>query len=285
MKNVPMSKEEFSFFRQWVRGYDILWRDMRTNCLVPNWGEAVCLKDFMIGSVTSGEYAYNVLKNIYPTLKLHWIKSELSLLDARPPMYYQNRLEGELYYLDIKSAYLQLYQYLYLHSKAPFRRQQYPLYDVAQCFVNHSEIPYKAARNAIVGIARSTRNKWVCGSKIWYTTKYNRYLSPTLWYQLMGILNQFARAMLAIGAVWFNVDGYIFQSIKSYELALDFFRERGIAIGHSGFGVGIVSGLNNVHIPGVKETKLDEPSKPVHHLENSNIDFYMHWNDNRRKFI
>ena len=219
MKNVPLKKEEFSFFRQWLRQFPIKWRDMRTNCLVVNWGEAVCLDTYMIGKQTSGEYAYNIMRANYPDLKLKWQKSELELLDVRPPTYFQKLVEGEIAYLDIKSAYWQFYQYLYLHSKLPFKRQQYPLWDISRAFVGHSEISWKAARNAIVGITRSTRNKWVQGNEIWYTKKFNRFLSPSLWFQLIGLFNQFARAMLSLGAVWLNVDGYAFTSIKAYNNA------------------------------------------------------------------
>lgn len=282
MNNVILETPKYTFFREWLRQQPVKWRDYSSSASIPTWGEAACDKAYCIGSKTCAEVSYDLLREYYPHLYLKWRKSELELLDRRPPRLFQGPFVGEMFYLDIKAAYWQFYQYLYLHSDYPYKRQRYPLQPISQEFIGRTQDEWKIARNALVGITRSTKARWRYLDKSWETFKINKYLSPTLWAQLMGILNQIASTMYRFGAVWFNCDGYIFTSHQAYINALHYFEQIGVTIGDKGRGIGSVNGINSVHIPGVKNTDCHHNSKEVYHLEGEEIDHIHYWNLNRR---
>jgi hypothetical protein len=282
MINVILPTPQYTFTREWMRKQPIKWRDLSSSIAIPTWGEAVCDKALTIGSKTCAEVAYDLLKETYPFLYLKWRKSEMELLDRRPPRLFQGPLIGEMFYLDIKAAYHTFYQYLYLHSDYPYKKQRYPLQPVAQEFIGRSDPQWKIARNALVGITRSTKARWVYLDKTWETYKVNKYLSPTLWAQIQGILNQIASVMYKFGAVWFNCDGYVFTSQQAYTDALQWFEEKEIVIGDKGHGIGSINGINSIHIAGVKNTETRHSSKEVYHLEAEDIDHLYYWNLNRK---
>lgn len=285
MKNVILPTEEYTFCREWLRGQPIKWRDMSSSMAVPNWGDCITDKTFSIDGRSCAQIAYEILKEYYPGLSLKWRKEELELLALRAPLLYSGPYVGQCFYLDIKSAYWQFYSYLYLHSDYPYKRQRYPLWSLSREFVGRYSPEWKIARNALTGICRSTHNKWVCQDKVWKTRKVNPYLSPTLWGQLMGLFNQIAFDMQRIGAIWFNTDGFIFSSEEAYTKALNYFEEREIVIGEKGIGIGSISGINCIDIPGVKTTKNRQGSKEVYHLEATEIDHYHYWNLNRKAIL
>lgn len=285
MKNLIYPTVEYTHRRERLRKLDVKWRDMSSSCAIPNWGEAVCDEAYCIGDDTCAQIAYATLKRHFPGLELKWRKEEMVLLDHRSPKVFRFPIVGEISYIDIKSAYLQIYQYLYLHSDFPYKRQKYSLYELAQEFKGREGDKWKIVRNAVLGITASTRNKWVCRDKVWYVPKRNKYLSPTLWAQMQGILNQIASNMIDLGAVWVNTDGYAFTSVQQYDKALQFLNERGIEVGDKGTGQGFINGLNSVHIPGVKETRNNQRSNAVYHLETSDIDHLTLWMNNRKELL
>ena len=133
-----------------------------------------------------------------------------------------------------------------------------------------------------MGITRSTKQRWRFQDKSWETPKVNKYLSPTLWAQLMGLLNQIAAQMYKFGAIWFNCDGYVFTSQQAYTNALQWFQEKDITIGDKGCGQGSIKGINSIRIDGVKHTDCWNNSKEVFHLEGEEIDHLHYWNLNRK---
>lgn len=282
MKNVILPTERYTYTREWMRKQPIKWRDLSSSMAVPAWGEAICDKALTIQDKTCAEIAYDFLVEYYPHLFLRWRKGEFQLLDRRPPRLYQGPFVGEMFYLDIKAAYWQFYQFLFLHSDYPYKRQRYPLKPISQEFIGRSEKEWKITRNALVGITRSTKAKWVYMEKTWETFKVNKYLSPTLWAQLMGLLNQIAAIMYKFGAIWFNCDGYVFTSQQAYTNALQYFDDIGVTIGDSGIGVGSINGINSIHIAGVKNTETFNSSKEIFHLEAEDIDHLHYWNLNRK---
>lgn len=284
MKNIPLSPTDYQFLRDWLRTQDdVIWRDLRTSLMIPKWGEAPCNSDFLIGDLTCAQVAYQALTEEYPGLSLRWLSWELDFLDWRPPMFFVGApIRGQIGYIDLKAAYWTFYRYLFLHSKFPFKRQQYPLQNVASLFNGSTTPQWKIARNAVIGITRSTRNKWCQGPNIWFTKKKNKYLSPTLWAQLMGLLNQIAQDMMALpGCAYINTDGYAFTDLRAYHAAISYFTDRDLVIS-GGIGEGFIDGINSVHIPGVKETKELIPSKPVFRMMEVDVDFYSLWNNNRK---
>lgn len=284
MKNVALPPDQFEQFKLWLRGQEgIKWRDISSACLIPSWGETICNEDFMIGDLSCAQYGYKVIQEHNPGLSLKWRKEEMYLLDYRPPWYFEGLYTGPVWHLDIIGAYSQFYRHLYWHSEWPYKRQKYPLWGIAEHFSQQPQTPkFKIARNSIVGIARSTRNKWVQGANIWYTNKVNKYLSPTLWGQLQGILSQIAGMMLEYGAIWINTDGYAFKDEFGFLMGKEFLDSEGIAY-RENFGIGTINGIASMNVPGVKVTKDNNPSKPINRVEPAGeINHLLNYQSNRR---
>jgi hypothetical protein len=276
MINVPLNDDSYIYWREWARTQDyLLWRDLGPAAIVPAWDECVCRLEDMVGPYTPGQLAYLTLKAHYPTLQLRWRKEEMGLLKTRPPKLF-DPYQGDIYCLDIVSAYAQLYRCLYLHNDWPFKRPKYPLQGIAEALMSE-----KKTRNAIVGIARSTHNKWCQGERVWRSPKKNNYLSPTLWGQLMGLLNQ--AALLMKGAIFVNTDGYAFKTLAEREKGRQRLEDYGLTV-RIFEGEGEITGINSLVIPGVKMPKEITISDPVAYFEPSKIDFLDHWrkqNDRR----
>lgn len=278
MKNVIMSRSDYAATRQFLHFSNIRWRDCGFSAIVPAWDECIACDEICYSGETAPQLAYAALQKHYPGMRLAWRRDELALLDSRVPRLFLGEKFDELYYVDVKSAFAQLYQYLYLHSEFPFKRQKHPLREIALELWDK-----KIARNAVIGITRSTQNKWVEGEKVWYTQKRNPYLSPTLWAQITGVLNQIAQQMVKFGAIWVNTDGYIFERERSYRSAIHFFLDNQIVCTH-GSGKGEIRALQNIKIEGVKSTQSGDVGKqPVRHIEESNIDFLAQWRKNRNE--
>lgn len=261
MTNILLSRPDYQFFRAWLRTTQVVWRDVGDSAIVPLWAESVCNKDVCTNGRTPGEIAYSKLREVYPSLKLQWRKSELDLLKQRPPKYFEGEYRGEVYGLDIKHAYAQVYRRLFLHGDWPRRRLRYPLVEVADGLDS-----LKEARNAVVGIARSTRNKWVQGEKVWYVNKKNPFLSPVLWGHIQSILNEIAGIMLEYGAIYVNTDGYAFTTAKQRDTAVNHLADYGIATKQFN-GFGAILGISALCVPPFKQPLNVNRSKPLLHLE------------------
>lgn len=266
MKNVTMSHSEFVKFKEYLRKTDITWRDLSTSVMVPAWGECICDNDYMIGDFSCAQYAHILLQKEFPGLSLRWRQTELELLGAKTPFFFDGEYTGPVYHIDIVGAYSQFYRFLYFHSEWPYKRQKHSLFGIASHFAGKTEPQYKIARNSIVGIARSQQNKWVKGSSVWYTKKVNKFLSPTLWAQLQGILTQIAYQMIDFGAIWVNTDGYCFRDRFGYDTALDYFDHNDIKV-RGTTGEGVINGIASMNVPGVKVTGENNPTKPMVRLD------------------
>lgn len=276
MKNVILCRTEYQTFREYLHRSEATWRDCGQSVIVPAWGECIANKEICYGKQTATQIAYTTLKTHYPALRLKWRKDELRLLELNAPKLFLGRFEGDLFYVDIKSAFAQFYQHLFLHSEYPFKRQKYPLRSLAEELWDR-----KIARNCLVGICRSTHNKWSSKGKVWYVEKINNYLSPPLWAQLMGLLDQIAQKMEKIGAIWINTDGYLFSSHRKYREAIWWLLDQGIVIKH-GCGPGYIRALQNIQVEGIKELRsTDVGRKPIRHIEQLNYDFLKQWRKNR----
>lgn len=280
MKNILMKPSHYKMFRLFLHRSEATWRDCRSSVIVPSWGECIARSDVCYGQQTASQIAYTCLRSNFPGLALKWQQSEMKLLDSRVPQVYNGLYSGPLYYLDIKSAFAQLYKHLFLHSRFPFKSQKYSLQPVAEQLWD-----MKVARNAVVGQCRSTQNKWATRHKVWYTPKHNKFLSPTLWAQLTGILNQVAVQMLEYGAVWVNTDGYLFTKRHHWIAGKRFLTNQGIAFGE-GQGQGYIKSLQNIRVEGCKHLEATDVAKePKYHIETSTIDFLAEWRKNRERSI
>lgn len=261
MTNILLPRPEYQEFRTWLRSTKIVWRDVTDSAIIPQWGESVCNQDVCFQEKTPGEIAYGCLRNHFPHLNLQWRKDELRFLDFRPPKYFNGQFRGYCYGLDISHAYAQFYRHLYLHADWPRKRLKHPLLEVAKELDG-----LKSARNAVVGIARSTRNKWVQGEKVWYVNKKNPFLSPVLWGHLQSILNEIAGLMLRCGAIYINTDGYVFTNEGQLNTAVSLLE--GFGIHTKQFrGFGVILGISALCVPPLKQPLEVNVSKPVFHIE------------------
>jgi len=165
-----------------------------------------------------GEAARTELLREWPALKrVGWPPGAIRLLNWRCPMLYTGSQVGPLIYIDLVGAYSQIYSKLYLDTSFP--RGYYGLYPLAGV-ADRLKI-WKAARNALVGIARSTEAVAYRGQKRLRLKTKNRFLSPGLWASVQAILHWIASKAIRCGALYINVDGYIFNT-ADWELVENF---------------------------------------------------------------
>jgi hypothetical protein len=229
VKNVFLDHENYIAYRAMLRNEmpDLSWQDSASCVYIPSWGERVHDASLCQDNRGAGELAFEVMKSVYPNIKLRWTGEEMKMLDRQSPRFFNTQyINGWLGYIDIKSAYWQFYKRLYLDGRRPLKGLRLPLLPIAQQLEFN-----KGARNAVVGIARSTHMKWCKGVEVKKVKKYNRYLSPLLWYHVQGILQYIASIMvLQFGAVYICTDSYVFNTSMGYMGALVWFSEMGIDI-------------------------------------------------------
>jgi hypothetical protein len=255
-KHTYLSHEEYIKFREYLRlnCVELSWKDSTTTVFIPSWREYVHDVSVCQDGIAPGIFAFEVLKDEYPSVKLQWVNEEMGMLDRRPPMYFSKPIaDCWLGYIDLKSAYYNIYRYLYLDGQKLFKRLRYPLDGIAEKLKDN-----KPARNALVGITRSTHIKWCKGQEVQRVRKYNRYLSPLLWYHIQGYLAYIASVMLAsFHAKYIYTDSYIFNNPQDYLGALIWFSNNSIPITMLESDRANVFGRNNYQI-GEKQTKYKE---------------------------
>ncbi len=165
-----------------------------------------------------GEAARTELIREWPALKrVGWPSGAIKLLDWRSPMLYTGQQTGPMIYIDLTGAYSQIYSRLWLDTSFPRGYYgQYPLRDVA----NRLKI-WKSARNALIGITRSTEAVAYRGQKRIRLKTRNRFLAPPLWATVQALLHWIASEAIKNGAIYVNVDGYIFPR-KSWDFVGNF---------------------------------------------------------------
>lgn len=154
-----------------------------------------------------GEAVRTELSREWPELKrVGWQGSQVSLFDWRSPLHYTGQYDGAMIYIDLDGAYSQIYERLWLDTTYPRAyRGQYPLSGVAKRLRE-----WKAARNSLIGICRSRDGVAYKGTKRVQIKMKNKYLSPGLWATVQAILHMIASRAIVLGAIYVNVDGYLF---------------------------------------------------------------------------
>lgn len=121
----------------------------------------------------------------------------------------------EACYIDLKSAYLQIYKHLtwdltFCPNSLHYRKGNIEL----------SDFPYndnKFARNALVGLAVSSKKSYWLQGNVVYKPYHNNMYNPTLAGYIYGVLNYVAyNAINRFNAIYYNTDGGIF-SLKDAE--------------------------------------------------------------------
>lgn len=202
--------------------------------------------------LSPGEAARLELTTAFPDLKkVGWNKNHLSLFDRRVPLHFGGPAIGEMIYIDLVGAYHQIYRRLWLDTIWPRGYYgQYPLLGVADRLQ-----PWKAARNAVIGICRSRSVVGIKGHKRITIATKNRFLSPGLWATVMDILHWVAGEALAAGAIYIHTDGYIFPGGVDRPgtfLFLDWLAQMHITFSVRAFGEGIIAGWNKYRIAKVQ---------------------------------
>ncbi len=160
-----------------------------------------------VGLMAPGEAVRAELAREWPQLKrVGWSSKQVSLLDARSPLHYTGQHVGPMIYIDLDAAYSQIYEALWLDTTYPRAYYgRYPLDGVAKRLAL-----WKAARNSLVGICRSRDAVAYKGAKRIRIKMKNKYLSPGLWSTVQSILHMVASKAVDCGAIYINVDGYVF---------------------------------------------------------------------------
>lgn len=166
--------------------------------------------------MTPGQAARMELRRAFPYVRLRARKSDFTLLDIAPPMYFSGQRQGELWYFDLVSAYWQLYRKLWLDVAWPRGTGIFSLYNVARRLQD-----WKPARNSIVGISRSHSLTAMKNGKLVMVATYNPYFNPALWHTIQNVLHEIATYALYRGAIYIATDCYIFRNLPR---ALEFRR-------------------------------------------------------------
>lgn len=160
--------------------------------------------------MTPGEIARTELKRAFGKEPKYARKPYLKLLDILyPPHFWDCNIYENvpLYYLDLSSAYFQIYRWLSLDLAHPRGLGNLLLFDVAKRLERH-----KPARNAVIGIARSSRVWMTKGGVTKEQPFHNPFLSPPLWHTVQAVLHEIATTAIRGGCVYVATDGYIFTS-------------------------------------------------------------------------
>lgn len=200
-----------------------------------------------VGLMGPGEAVRTELAREWPDLtRVGWSGKQVVLLNARSPLHYTGQYSAPLIYVDLVAAYNQIYEKLWLDTTFPRAYYgRYPLWAVA----NRLKI-WKSARNSLVGVCRSRDAVAYRGMKRVTIKMKNKYLSPGLWGTVQGILHWIASEAVNHGAIYVNVDGYIFHEGDG-ELAdrfLLFLSDLGIRWSIRAQGQGEIVSWNNYRI-------------------------------------
>jgi hypothetical protein len=213
---------------------------------VPSW---MC-KPYHGHLLLPGEIARAELLTAFPGLRKvgNWRGNQIKLLNHRWPMFCQQEYRGEVVYIDLVSAYWQCYGRLWLDVGFP---GGFGKLDLAQVASNLQYI--KVARNAVIGMTRSTQITMQKGKRQIKLRSSNPFLSPPLWATVMGWLNELAYAAHAYGAIYVMMDGYLFPSGSNFHLFEEMLGYYGIEY-HKRMGDGHIRGWGSWKIDGFKET-------------------------------
>lgn len=218
---------------------------------------------------TPGEAARVELQRQWPNLKrVGWSPGHVTLLDKRSPLFYTGPAVGYMMYVDLVGAYRQIYENLWLDTSYPRAYHGlYPLYEVAQTL----DI-WKGARNALMGIVRSREAVAYRGLKRIPLKIQNKYLSPGLWATVQEILHWLMAEAIGAGAIYGNVDGYIFHDIeRNYPTEfLSRISDLGFRWSIRAIGTGEIRSWNNYHVGAVR-TKANELNLTHNSKEFSNV--------------
>lgn len=147
-------------------------------------------------------------------------KSQFPLLDTSPPMFFGGPRVGHGTYFDLSGAYWQIYRWLSLDVLWPrgSGSTEYWLYDVAERLAH-----WKAARNSVVGLARSHTMTTYRGEVRKEQPFRNVFFAPMFWMTIQDVLHDLAATAMRHKAVYIATDGYIIphKQVAKFRTFLD----------------------------------------------------------------
>jgi hypothetical protein len=195
----------------------------------------------------------------------------MRLLDISPPIFWDGRSRRFWgYYVDLRSAYYNIYRWLWLDTLWPRGTGSPELR-----FDNLSNIgelyKWKPARNAVIGITRSTTLTTWQGDKVKDQPYKNYHLNPMLWMTVQKVLHDIAREALSLGAVYVATDGYVFKSDRGVSrfvsMLTDYDLDVSTIVGYSEikcFGCYRVGGKKTMHFDRMEHSRH---ATGVHNVE------------------
>lgn len=222
-----------------------------------------------IGLMAPGEAVRSELTREWPDLKrVGWSAGHISLLDFRSPLHYTGTAAGQMTYVDLDGAYCQIYENLWLDTSYP--RGYYGRYPLANVATKLKD--WKGARNALVGISRAREAVAYKGTRRIALKVKNRYLSPGLWATVQVILHMIANKAIDCGAIYVNVDGFIFPETDGTTMDEFLFWLSGLGFRWSirAQGIGEIVSWNNYQISTTR-TKANKLGLTRNSREFSNV--------------
>lgn len=154
-----------------------------------------------------GEAARTELRRAFPGLKrVGWFRQQMFLLDYRQPVFYSQPWQSEDgVYIDLKSAYWNIYRRLWLDVAFPRGSGTLPLWGVAERLEK-----WKLARNSVVGMTVARQAVGIKGSRRIPFKTDNPFFTPHLWATVQEILHELAVFACGFGCQYIATDGYLF---------------------------------------------------------------------------
>ena len=172
---------------------------------------------------------------------------------------------GDLIYIDLKSAYFQIYQRMPM-----FPHKGRKNWNNAPPFLSDFLPPdlkdFKVVRNSIGGLWRATTTTKIKGGKL----VRSRLVFPTTsfasWSLLQSFLHTIGKIAVRMGAYYCNSDGYIFKSSGNWQEFLGFLDENGFNWEIKAWGAGEIRGIGQYQIGGLQTKRLAK-GRPLDSLD------------------
>ena len=160
-----------------------------------------------------------VSKNAMVSRRVPWRTEQLPMLNIPHPLYFPGgSLNGDWAYVDISSAYFQVYSPATLDLVFNPDRQHLGVGRVE--FLGADQLgDDRALRNALIGVCRTQRVSELLHGELHTRPVHNRFLAPQLWGYIAYTLHAVAReAVERFGACYVHTDGIIVPANRAEAL-------------------------------------------------------------------
>lgn len=245
--------------------------------------------DHSLWPYTEWELAREYLRWIFETQRTQrqkrvgWNLQTWKLLSIHQPLYFEKPVRGELAYLDISSAYWQLYSSLTLDVYFNPWKRGFGLGGIR--FLAPEWLrAQRTVRNALIGISRSKEHheyapnarpgkgvRPIAPGSPWVIRRtYNQFLAPELWGYIAFMLHHVADFLMQNYDVYYvHTDGYILPAKQAKEATEAVYDRWRLALSTKALGDGEVTGMGRWKIGG-QGTKNYGDGQPVRYIMDAN---------------